>query len=231
MIDRTLDRRPEDAHHVISDALEVLGRHVYSHRLYANKASVTPHGSRYDFDTDTDVDGLPGIRLELTRTEFLLWCEALNAPRVGVARRAGRTELSAHLRRDECSWWLTATIGHTKGDDRLPGARIAWNRNETGRRLSDGYTTVGDLRNALATLGYRYETPAGDIRPVEPHGPTTPQIIRYGHSALESPLRPNLRPVPCTDCGSEIPSGTRPPVWTDDATTCPDCTDKRRAIA
>lgn len=231
MTDRTLDRRPAHAHHLISEALDSVGYLISRHGLYANKASVTPNGSRYDFGTDTERASLPGIRLELTATEFLAWCDILNAPRVGVARRAGRTELSADLHHDDCAWRLSTTISHTKGSDRLPGARIVWERNEHGRRLADGYTTVADLRNALAALGYRHENESGEIVAVQPHGPTSPQIVRYGYSALESPSYPNRRAVPCTDCGVEIPAGTRPPVWTDDATTCPGCTDKRRANA
>ncbi|MFI6228593.1 hypothetical protein ACIBCR_14930 [Micromonospora echinospora] len=225
---RTLDRRPADAHHHLSEALDTLDRYITRHRLYATNATVSPARFRaYDFDTDSHVDNLPGIRLELTPTEFLRWCETLNASRVAVARRAGRTELRAHLVRDDCDWTLTATIYQPTGTDRLPGARIAWDRNENGRRLADGYTTVPDLRNALATLGFRYETTDGQVVAVDEHGPTKPQIVRYG----QSDYAPNWRPVSCTDCGTEIPAGTRPPVWTDEATTCPDCTHKRRVNA
>ncbi|MFI1194053.1 hypothetical protein ACH4T9_12460 [Micromonospora sp. NPDC020750] len=230
MTDHTLDRRPAHASQLISDGLDTLGSYLHETGLHATNATVSPTARGwYDFYTDSKIGNLPGIRLELTPTEFLLWCEILNAPRVGVARRAGRTELSADLCRDGASWWLTATIYQPTGADRLPGASIAWNRNENGRKLADGYTTVPDLRNALATLGFRYENQKGEVVAVDPHGPTTPQIVRY--SSGGSDTYPNYTAVPCTDCGTSIPAGERPPVWTDGATTCPDCTHKRRVNA
>lgn len=225
--DRNLDRRPTDAHLYISEALDVVGHYIARHQLYATNVTVAPaHHRVYDFDTDSVCDNqMPGIRLELTPTEFLLWCETLTAPRVAVARRSGRTELRAELVREDCDWSLTATIYQPTGTDRLPGARIVWSRNENGRKLADGYTTVPDLRNALAALGFRYELPDGRVVEVEEFGPTGPQIVRYG----QSDYAPVWRVASCTDCGTGIPAGTRPPTWTDGATTCPDCTHKRRA--
>ncbi|MEU3452218.1 hypothetical protein ABZ671_01045 [Micromonospora sp. NPDC006766] len=197
------------------------------HGLRAGHIEVTgtSGGKVYDFGADgydiTDPLGpfvlhaaTISVVLAYSPVEFLRWCEALTVARVRVEKSGSRTDLTATASRDGYHWRLFATAPRPKtGRHRYPPAGVAWDPAPGGSPSANGWTTVPDLRNALAQIGCRHVGPDGVEAAVTPHGPTNPRVVAWVFPRAGRG---------CTGCGAGKGVG-RLAVFSNSAALCSRC--------
>ncbi|MEU5565511.1 hypothetical protein [Micromonospora musae] len=110
--------------------------------------------------------------------QFLRWREALAAPRVRVIKSVGRTLLTATVFRQH-RWILNSDAPQPPGGPRLPNAQVAWDHTGADRGDKHGWTTIADLRNALAALRCRQVGPDGREVVVAGSAPAPPTAVEW----------------------------------------------------